>query len=1044
MKKGIKSLAIFSSLLFATSFTVVACGPSTPAYVLDFDFAPELSSRRTTIFMGETPSIILNPIDDSQREYEFESDNPAYVTVDDEGVITPVAVTPGNETVGISIYEVKSDIYKTIYVQVREKSSLAHGGYNYASDTEKRTEILGELESFAMKNFLTGISLFENGGYMRFSPRFTRGAEEYVTGYGFGTLTEGKPVEGQDSWLDSSIVKWRDYYRSASSSDPADINAWMATGSQVASLNGYISSSFYGTKLHPTDPTKYVWYPVLADCEEPIAIAKDGTILTEEQSKTGSYKTWRIYVKEGNADNGVVYHTSDNASGALKAKYDGRAVTLDDYEFAFKMLLTGGTKLKRGTELATDTSYGFKGAYSYWRKTSNYTGSADDYEKIESAWNEFKNNAKTGGGIRTSKDIEGAGYTGKPYIQFEFINPLDQFNAKYNLSSNLYSPLPEEFLTEIGGSKGWINGATVFGRFQGEYIDDYVLCVGPYHLEEWNKLTETVFKRNDDWFEYKSQGRYKIPGVHIKIYKDATQSADALYNHFMRHELDSTSIPSTKTPEGTDKLTRGDSTFKLNVNSCTQDRWNELFGTNGSLEVAPVTPAYTVNPLMSNYNFLKGLWWSINRKEFAEKRGTTASYNYFADAYLSDPTGTSDNASYNSTEAHKKALKAFGVDLNSSDKNITQYGFSEDMAKAFFRAAVSELSASGAIKKGSASSPTVYTLRIEWMNPTDESEYGEDIERYFKNTFNDKSVCGGTVKLEVSHHNEQQWNQVYEEHLMKGKFDLGFGAISGNSLNPLNFMEVLRSDNSSGFTLNWGTSTSKVDPANPIIYDGKEWTYDSLWAAGDHGSVVYEGREEDIVQTGYISNVTKLDGTGVVDNFENMGGGIIRIPFTFVDGGEGASFDIERIQLYLVGAGSLEIDEANIKYLDKNGAELAKDDKGKVIDFSQLAQIEITISAEFAATVNKQIYDGNRSLQKQYEDLSDADKHDQEKVDAIKKKFRVSNYYSEKSTGQSWWAIEVYYNVNIEGSDSTQSSYDVKATKEEQKSAGRSAARLFR
>ncbi len=1030
MKKSLKRTALFASLLFASSFTVVACQPAGQAGEADFNFSIELSTgSRDTIYLGEEAQILIRATNKSPRTYTYESDDTEYISVDDKGNLLAKKVTPEGITVGISVFEPQSYFTRTLYLNVRNRSTPASGGYSYASDTEKRTEILGELEEFAMKNFLTGLSLFENGGYVRYSPRFKPGTENYITGFGFGMLSDGTVVSEQEDWLNDTITKWRSYYHSGSSQDPIDINAWMASGSQVADLNGYISSSFYGTKINPEAPTKYMWYPVLADDDyaEPVAIDKNGNVLSVEESANGSYKKWRIYVKTGNASNGVAYHTVDGADSALVAKYDNAAgehhyVRLEDYEFTFKMLLTGATKLKRGSELAEDTSYGFKNAYSYWKKTQNYTdGTEDEYDLIEDAWKTFKN----GGGFQTSADIENDDYEGKPYLQFEFINPLDQFNAKYTLSSNLYSPLPEDFINGLS-DKGWIGGATVFGRFDGDSINNRVLCLGPYRLEEWNKNVETVFQRNTDWFEYARDGRYQIPGVHISYVKGAGTDPNAVYNEFMIKKLDACGIPSKDLKLPTDKKTQGDSTFKLNVNSCTQERWNELFGEDG--KITTVSPAYDCKPWMANKNFLKGLFWSIDRRTFGEDRNVEGSYNYFANAYLSDPAGES----YNSTLAHEKALKGFDENLvTSEDPDTRDYGYNEDFAVKYFASAVSELVEDGVIELGTPTRPTTITIQIWWMNSTDETEYGEDIEGYFTKAFNNPDVSNGCVVLDVLHDNEALWEDVYNMHLMKGVYDLGFGAISGNSLNPLNFMEVLKSDNSSGFTLNWGADTGKRDSANPIVYDGKEWTYDSLWAAGDHAAVVEEGVEAKIVKDGYISDVTKLDGTGFPDNFAANNGAILHIPFRFNEKvSEGVSFDIDRIQLYLIGAGTVVIDEANIKYLDANGDEVVKGADGK-IDFSIVREIVIKISKEFADSVNDQIFNGNKSLQKEYDDLSDEDKQDMEKVNKIKQKFRYSSYYSTKTYRNSWWAIEIYYNINIEGYDSTQSEYDVLKNEDE-------------
>ena len=81
---------------------------------------------------------------------------------------------------------------------------------------------------------------------------------------------------------------------------------------------------------------------------------------------------------------------------------------------------------------------------------------------------------------------------------------------------------------------------------------------------------------------------------------------------------------------------------------------------------------------------------------------------------------------------------------------------------------------------------------------------------------------------------------------MVGQFDLGFGSVSGNSYNPLNFLEVLKSDNSSGFTLNWGIDTNEINVKNSISYKDKAWSFDALWTAADQGAYVKDGKNAQI------------------------------------------------------------------------------------------------------------------------------------------------------------------------------------------------------
>lgn len=1008
----------FNYLLFstiATLFTIslAGCnkdsgGGSTPSEEFSFNIVFD-STRTDTIYKGEneTLRVIESNPGTVERNYTFAAvGDPTNEYIDvtkDAGgksaTVNPKKKTEGDDRVGVRVTETTSNIKRTIYFTIAERHDLANTGYNFSSKTGDKTKILAELEKYAMTNYLTGITLFENGGYIRYSPRVHTGAQDYVTGYGFGLLAEGYL---DDSWT-PSVSKNSDYLRSATSSDPATISGWDATGSQVGDLFGYISSSYWGTKLN-AKADGYDWYPVLAadDCPDPIAMDVDPS-----KPDVTIHKQWRVYVKTGD----IKYRT--NSTNEDIKKYDGRPVALEDYEFTFKLLLTQGgsnSGLYRGKELATDTSYGFRGAYTYFKNTKT-----EDMDVADAAWETFKSGSNPG--IKTGHDDKG------DYIQFEFINPIDQFTAKYTLASSLYTPMPEDFLKEIGGGN-WILGGKIFGTVSGSSIMDHTLCIGPYFLEDWHTDQEIVFQRNDDWYEYKDtkgteHPRYRIPGVHMLVVSAAQQKDDAIYDQFNSGILDSTGIPASRMSErvSTDRKTKGDATFKLNVNSCTQERWDELFWSNKYPDVAKPTKRYNVKPWMSNINFLNGLFWSINRKEFADQRGVNPSYSYFADSYLSDPV---NGVSYNSTNEHKTiAEDGFDPALRTSN-----YGYNKAKAIEYFKIAVNELINEGAITRGTASNPTKIKINIEWMYQNDETTYGQNIANYFTEAFNDEDVSGGTVLLEVTHNAGSDWQQVYNDHLMVGDFDLGFGAISGNSLNPLNFMEVLKSDNSSGFTLNWGPDTSKVDPVNPIVYGNedtggdKEWSFDALWAAADHGAIVKDGEAKDSVSYGYLESPKSIaEPHEPVNSFEN--GAIVTIQFAFIDIDEGATFDITRIQLYLAGAGSIEL--TNDKY------RLIKNAKG------QVTAIEITINGSvdpvtgdesgFAKEVNDALFEGLK-LQKQIDALDKSQPDYDEKVYELKHPFTYANY-------GMYWVIEIYYNIEIAGSVPTENVYTARKNEEQ-------------
>jgi len=850
------------------------------------------ASAPKTISKGETAVIEItenNKPEGVTTVFSFTSSDAAVATVDSKGVIT--AVGKGTATIAIteSTFGKRSQVVVTV-----SEAVVANGGFNYASlagqeAINTRTEILGKLEKYAMDNHLTGITLFENGGYMKYASRVQLPTTKYITSYGFGLLTEGTLNADMASEKESN-ANHRRYLHSATSSDPGTINSRNDTGSQVSDLESYIAASYWGTKMNKTKDG-YVWYPVLAkdtikvdgvsqDFDRPLPVFNGNVVKPNENpNPLGLYKSWRIYVKTGAAD-GLKFRYN---GGTWEGKtFEKRDVTIEDYEFAYYFLLTGSHKMKRGLEAASDQTYGLKGALKYYNKTLY-----SDDEGAKTIWNDMKSRGDLG--IKTGSDSNGE------YIELTIINAIDRFTAMYTLSSNLYTPIPEEFLKTIGngsiakGAKryGTATDDTSLGSHSGK-IMDMTICVGPFMLEQWSDQQSITFKRNDT---YNEAGRYNIPGLKLLVI-DSSTDADAIYNQYNAGLIDSCSIPAKHLPEEKNQpgvyKARGDSTFKLNVNSCSQEMWDKLFGVGGKIN--PEGSDWDVKPWMSNDNFLKGLYYAIDRKTFAGNRGVNPSINYFADSYLSDPER---GISYNDSQAHKDAIKNYEV---YDDKGNSLFGYSKDKAIIAFKSAVNELVRAGHITKGTKNNPTNITVSITWMYESDIKEYGEEIESYMESAFNDEAVCNGTVKLDVVSSAVKNWQDVYNEVMMKGQFDLAFGAISGNTYNPLNFLEVLKSDNSSGFTLNWGPDTSEVNTSDPLVYNDNIWSFDSLWAAADHGSVVENGKNVKPVKEAYMS----------YDKNDYNDGATFWIDVNFFEAST-VKFEVKEVSLYIFSSGSNEL-----------------------------------------------------------------------------------------------------------------------------------------
>ena len=972
-----------------------------PGVVDTFDFSIAIKSGRNQIEMGTTDKVVLlgDNVNDEGRAFVYESSNTAVATIDGDGTIHPVA--PGFVSFQVTETTSGKKVELTSSVEIVPAASKATGGFNFsaANDVETRTEILGKLEKYAMDAHLTGITLFDNGGYVKYSERVVLPTTNYITGYGFGLLREGK-LNNQALPGDAS-AETKDYYHGSISQDPMTINAMNASGSMVSDLSGYITSSYFGTKM-ASDKKSYEWYPLLAkdSVRKPIvnssgeitgyeanATAQTRPIPLEGHNDLGLYKKWRIYVKTGD-DGGLRYRYTGSTTGdfANRDGFDLRKVNIEDYEFSYKFLLTGINGMSRGSEMAADTSYGIKGALQFYNNTIKQENQA----AIDNLWTSMQDNGELG--IKSGTDVNG-----NAYIDLELINPIDDFTAMYTLSSNLVSPLPRAFFEAIGEDGSIIDAAAKYGNFNNggnDAILNYILNLGPYSLSKWTKKQLICFARNNDWFEVNSS-TYQIPGIYNRVI-DSSQDVEAVYSQFNDGNLDVCGIPTSKisVEKNAPRVyqTKGDATFKLNVNSCTQEEWNDIFESNKYTEVNKTSKRYECKAWMSNDYFLDGLFSAINRREFAEKRGVQPSINYFSDAYLSDPI---NGKSYNETDAHKQAVASYhSIGADGQDN----FGYDYGRAVKSFKTAVSELTQSGAIVKGTKENPQEITINICWMYPTDPKEYGEDIANYFESAFNDEAVSGGTVKLRVINDWVSNWEDVYNKVMMVGQYDLGFGAISGNTYNPLNFLQVLMTDNSSHFTLNWGEHTDELSEQNPIYYAGKKWSFDALWACADHGGLAREGVKVEPVQKCYKSTTTNIDGSAysfgndlyVPDN-DAYNGFKVNIPVYFEET-EGVTYDFNRLVIYAAGVGNVEVTDA---VYDKNAH-----------------KITATVSKAIAKQVDEGMFNAL------YKD-DGTDKTQAEHA------WKLNPFDLDKYNVN--WNYEIYYTLTIEGARPSENYYTVKA-----------------
>ena len=689
----------------------------------------------------------------------------------------------------------------------------AHGAKSYvAASYEERAKILGILEKYAVKNNLTGLTLYENGEYVMYHPSVVKGSQIYIPGYGFGILSEGylnADLEGETNAL------WKRYYHTFQTNDPLTINMMDNYGSITENLASYVSTSYFGIQMNESKDG-YNWINVQSNSARPEAVngtVYDGTTLATK---------YRFEVKVGSE-----YRYNTLTTNSTLATFNGREVALEDYLVPYKICYTQAySKAYSSSTLLGAGAGSIKGLQDYC------DSSAEGFNEV--SWNKV--------GIKAYYE------NGKAYLEFEFNVPCNPFYAMYYLSNNMYSPVPAEFIETLGGGD-FAEGVKVWGNHTDSGLTpvDTWLSTGPYTLERWDTDEQIVFKKNP-YYNLEGEWHYQIEGIHVNILSAATSDPLAALKEFEANKLHACSIPLEKLAEYKDDdrttTTVGSSTFKLNFNSCTQEEWVKLFGVEGTIMQTDEADYWNCEPFMSNDDFLKGISYSLNRAEFAAKIGKTPSNNYLGSGYLSDPE---NGIIYNDTEYHKEAM----AELSEG----TEYGYNLEFAKASFKKAAEDMISSGYYSYGDT-----VEIEIAWMNPSDEEKYHQYIKGYIEDAWN---AANTGLTLNVTFWVGNQWSDVYYYKMMAGQFDIGFGSISGNTLNPLNFFEVLRSDNSSGYTLNWGCDTSVV--SQDIYYDGMYWSFNSLWEAADKGGYFEKGQVVPAITVDDAATLTEnADGTATL------------------------------------------------------------------------------------------------------------------------------------------------------------------------------------
>ncbi len=688
--------------------------------------------------------------------------------------------------------------------------NLADGAYDFSElDWRERSKILASLEYYALRNHTAGIPLYDDASYEQFSQRVTLPSTKYLTNYGFGTSYGKIDAEGlmNDKTINEPTEKWKSYFHGYTSTDSGTFNAWNSNGSDVSERSSMITSSYFGVKAN-ADNTSYSWVGSLSQTDAPIMLNEKGEAV-EDAASDATSKYWRVKVKTGG---NLTYHTA--ATSKWKSKYDGMQVKLEDYLTPFKALLL--SNMVRTSTLVSDTS-GFEGAMDFFYN--------NEKSKYLNDW------ANSGVGIQLNEE--------ESAIDFTFIQPKSASYARTSLASSLFSPMPQEFLEDLGSgsfTKGTTNYGIIGNSSDGSFTDvfDNILVLGAYIPEYWQQKVKLVYAANKDYFEASD---FHYDGYSEVIFEGTTADEDA-YKAYLNNQLDEVTIPlsqlSDHKNDPTVLRTEGSTIIKLNLNTTTPEEWEYYFGTNGTIATHPATNYWSTQALMSNDDFLDGLYYCINREELANMAGKNPAASYLSSAYMLDPEGV---VSYRDSSYGKGVLANFQKAANN------EYCYSRSLAQSYFKRAGDALVASGEYEKGEE----IELVGLYRYQKTIDN-LGSYIKKYVEDAFNEanKGSSGLTLTLNLKTAGNN-YTDCYTK-MDNGEFDIAEGAITGNVLNPLEFMNTLSTNKTlnSGFCLNWGKRTDRLHESGSTTryaatYNGLDYSYDALWNASQGFTPVDSG-----------------------------------------------------------------------------------------------------------------------------------------------------------------------------------------------------------
>lgn len=764
------------------------------------------------------------------------------VSVKTEYVITLSAVSEELLAKGKTEAKVAKD---EVNLTVVPKGSIAKSTtvYKPSLSVKERSEITANLEQYAMEHGLTGIKYSSNAGQALYNSRISSpllDANNYLPSYGFGNYQYGTISEGLATETTDALKM---YYHSVLNpdSETGTINYLNSKLSSVNDQYSYISSSFWGHALNE-DYSAYEDINILARAKPEPLNADENGIATK----------WKVKVwVGGDEDNeekgvkkGLCYRT--NSSDSTLSAFDKRNVKLEDYITPIKLMATGAIGWYRGNEIANSSSK--KTVLEGYRAFYKATGE----DKA------IKSNEEFMKAVKVSIDETDNSIT------YELEEGFDQDFATYYLDTLYCNPMCEDFVAAVGkvankdgGADDVINGAKVYGTSPTGFTPkDTALSFGPYYCEFYNPQVDIAYKRNEEWpLDVDNHGRdlYQIEGYYYKVDSALKQDTEESMKQFEAGYTDAVSLSTDAhyAKYKTDprlRTTKASNYFGYTFSKMDKALWDNYFGEGGLWynEVnsdGSFTVDKVVNPVLQNANYFKALNLGFDRTAYAEANHDTINYEYFAPVEKVSPAASDY---YNNSDEHKAAIKnVYGTGFDDLSK-------SPDAAVSFMQDALIEELDAGHIDLGTADAPTnfgfstvtlssaYYTKQVNYANEYWGKVMDNAVESYVDDSGNNPLMDGSSHLVDFIVVQDQASGQndlLYG--YWSGKWDSqSVFTISGNTLDSIDYVEILTCNAVGGFELSFAVDTSI--PAATLEMDGKYYSFESIWNACAGGGVTID------------------------------------------------------------------------------------------------------------------------------------------------------------------------------------------------------------